>query len=127
MPLSFDHKPEGEIEIERIYAAGSVITEGRVDGHLNLTRALGDLKFKKKAGLTAEQHPVTANPDVYTYELTADCDFIIMGCDGCWEVKSNEEMVAWVYEKLEAAADRSTETLKGIVQSLLHELVSPNH
>ena len=54
VPLSFDHKPEGEVEIARIHAAGSVITEGRVDGHLNLTRALGDLKFKKKEGLTAE-------------------------------------------------------------------------
>lgn len=54
VPMSFDHKPECPVEIERIEAAGSVITDGRVDGHLNLTRALGDLKFKKKDGLTAE-------------------------------------------------------------------------
>jgi serine/threonine protein phosphatase PrpC len=46
MPLSFDHKPESQIEIDRIYKAGSTITEGRVDGNLNLTRALGDLKHK---------------------------------------------------------------------------------
>lgn len=44
--LSFDHKPENQVEIDRIYKAGSVITEGRVDGNLNLTRALGDLKHK---------------------------------------------------------------------------------
>mmetsp|Transcript_1222 Transcript_1222/g.1881 ORF Transcript_1222/g.1881 Transcript_1222/m.1881 type:complete len:125 (+) Transcript_1222:451-825(+) len=97
VPLSFDHKPENQVEIERIHAAGSVITEGRVDGHLNLTRAMGDLKFKKKAGLTAEQHCITANPDVFTYDLTPECDFVLMGCDGCWETKSNEEMVAWIY------------------------------
>ena len=54
VPLSFDHKPENEEEIARIEAAGSQVTDGRVDGHLNLTRALGDLKFKKKEGLTAE-------------------------------------------------------------------------
>jgi len=112
VPLSFDHKPENETEIARIHAAGSVITEGRVDGHLNLTRALGDLKFKKKEGLKAEEHPVTANPDVYTYDLTPDCDFIIMGCDGCWETKSNDQMVAWVYEKLERTTDRSSDALK---------------
>ena len=46
VPLSFDHKPENEEEIKRIEAAGSVITDGRVDGNLNLTRALGDLKYK---------------------------------------------------------------------------------
>ena len=67
VPLSFDHKPENEIEIARIEAAGSRVTEGRVDGHLNLTRALGDLKFKKKEELKAEEHPITANPDVYEY------------------------------------------------------------
>jgi serine/threonine protein phosphatase PrpC len=45
-PLSFDHKPECQTEIDRIYKAGSVIENGRVDGNLNLTRALGDLKYK---------------------------------------------------------------------------------
>ena len=46
--MSIDHKPEGPIEIERITKAGSVITEGRVDGNLNLTRSLGDLKYKQR-------------------------------------------------------------------------------
>jgi len=46
--LSFDHKPENEVEIDRIKKSGSEIIEGRVDGNLNLTRALGDLKHKKK-------------------------------------------------------------------------------
>ena len=127
VPLSFDHKPECQTEIDRITAAGSVITDGRVDGHLNLTRALGDLKFKKKEGLTPEQHCITANPDVMEYELTPEDDFIIMGCDGCWETKSNEEMVEWVYKKLEDAADRSVDSLKRIVSDLLNELISPHH
>lgn len=46
IPLSFDHKPDNEIEKNRIEKAGSVITEGRVDGNLNLSRSLGDLKYK---------------------------------------------------------------------------------
>ena len=54
VPLSFDHKPENEEEIKRIEAAGSTITDGRVDGNLNLTRALGDLKYKQKKELAAE-------------------------------------------------------------------------
>jgi len=32
--------------------------------------------------------------------LTDDTDFIFIGCDGVWEVKSNEEMVAWIYDRL---------------------------
>ena len=98
VPLSFDHKPENPTEIERIEKAGSTITEGRVDGNLNLTRAIGDLKYKTKEHLKPEEHPITANPDVYEYDLESDCDFIIMGCDGVWEQKTNDEMVKWVYE-----------------------------
>jgi len=30
--------------------------------------------------------------------LEKGIDFILMGCDGIWEKKSNEEAVAWVYE-----------------------------
>ena len=104
-----------------------MITEGRVDGHLNLTRAFGDLKFKKKEGLTAEQYPITANPDTYEYEFSDETDFILMGCDGIWEDWSNERMCEWVYKKLEDAPDKGPDSLKSIVSELLNELISPNH
>ena len=106
-------------EINKIEAAGSVITEGRVDGNLNLTRALGDLKYKQRPDLKPEEYPITANPDVYEYAFDSECDFIIMGCDGVWEVKSNDEMVAWVYDKL--GSDPQSANLQQIVADLLHE------
>lgn len=41
--MSFDHKPEDEIEFERIKKAGGRVTlDGRVNGGLNLSRAIGD-------------------------------------------------------------------------------------
>ena len=125
IPLSFDHKPENEEEIRRIEAAGSTITDGRVDGNLNLTRALGDLKYKQKENLKAEEHPITANPDTYEYDITADSDFVFMGCDGCWETKSNDEMVEWIYKRLGSNAQQAD--LKTIVSELLNEIVSPDH
>jgi serine/threonine protein phosphatase PrpC len=97
VPLSFDHKPDNQEEKERIEKAGSIIQEGRVDGNLNLSRSLGDLKYKVNKNLKPEEHPVTANPDVKIEALTGDEDFIIMGCDGIWETKTNEEMVEFVY------------------------------
>ena len=124
-PLSFDHKPENQVEIDRIYKAGSTITEGRVDGNLNLTRALGDLKYKTK-DLPPEEHPITANPDVYEYDMPEDLDFVLMGCDGIWERKSNEEMVEWVYSKL--GENKNTANLKEICSDLLKkECLSPDH
>ena len=100
VPLSFDHKPDDEGELKRIEKAGSVVTEGRVDGNLNLSRALGDLKYKTNKELKPEEWPITANPDVRVEDLTSEDDFVIMGCDGIWETKSNDEMVAYIYDRL---------------------------
>jgi protein phosphatase 1G len=43
--LSRDHKPELEAERERIQGAGGYIQMGRVNGTLNLSRAIGMLSF----------------------------------------------------------------------------------
>lgn len=50
--LSEDHKPDNKQEKDRIYKAGSTVTEGRVDGNLNLSRSIGDLKHKQVPGLS---------------------------------------------------------------------------
>lgn len=45
--MSFDHKPEDEIEHTRINKAGGRVTmDGRVNGGLNLSRAIGDHAYK---------------------------------------------------------------------------------
>lgn len=45
--LSKDHKPDLEIEKDRILKAGGFIQYGRVNGSLNLARAIGTLSFLK--------------------------------------------------------------------------------
>lgn len=45
--MSKDHKPDDETEKARIVKAGSTVEDGRVDGNLNLSRSLGDLKYKR--------------------------------------------------------------------------------
>ena len=43
--LSKDHKPDLEVEKERILKAGGFIQFGRVNGSLNLARAIGTQNF----------------------------------------------------------------------------------
>merc|ERR1719498_584810 len=56
--LSFDHKPASEVEKTRIEAAGGYLEESaggaRVNGNLNLSRAIGDLEYKKSKDLGPE-------------------------------------------------------------------------
>ena len=49
--LSEDHKPDNEKEMARIKKAGGEVIEGRVNGNLNLSRALGDLEYKTNTAL----------------------------------------------------------------------------
>ncbi len=61
--LSEDHKPDSPIEEARIKKAGGVITMGRVNGGLNLTRSLGDFDYKRKP-LPYDEQMITCKPDV---------------------------------------------------------------
>ena len=45
--LSVDHKPDDPKELSRIMNSGGFVTEGRVNGRLALSRALGDFEYKQ--------------------------------------------------------------------------------
>lgn len=45
--LSRDHKPDLEIERDRILKAGGFIHAGRVNGSLNLARAIGNVSMRQ--------------------------------------------------------------------------------
>ena len=42
VPLSYDHKPNNEEELNRIRKANHFVEDDRVDGNLALSRAFGD-------------------------------------------------------------------------------------
>nr|CAD7449738.1 unnamed protein product [Timema bartmani] len=103
--LSLDHKPSNEIEIKRIQAAGGWVEYNRVNGNLALSRALGDFVFKKNEKKKAEEQIVTAFPDVEVRKITYDWEFVIMACDGIWDVMTNEEVVEFVRMRLGTGMD----------------------
>lgn len=123
--LSFDHKPASEIEKTRIEAAGGYLEEtpggARVNGNLNLSRALGDLEYKKRDDLPAEEQIICSTPDVLIRELGPDDEFIILACDGIWDVLSNQEACDFVRPKLLEGMDVSQ-----IGVELLDRCISPD-
>lgn len=60
------------------------MTGGRVNGLLAVARTLGDKML----------HPyVRADPFVHTQEVTAGDEFLIIACDGVWDVTTNQQAV----------------------------------
>ncbi|XP_003747764.1 probable protein phosphatase 2C T23F11.1 [Galendromus occidentalis] len=100
VPLSFDHKPSNKEEAKRINAAGGWVDLNRVNGNLALSRAFGDFVFKKNEKKPAHEQIVTAFPDVTVEPLTPDHEFVVLACDGIWDVMSNEEVVRFIRVRL---------------------------
>jgi protein phosphatase 1G len=120
-PMSVDHKPDLQIEKNRIYKADGWITDGRVKGNLNLSRGLGDLEYKNNNKLPQEEQMITANPDIVCEDLSDDCDFIIIGCDGIWDCLTNQEACDIVKEKLNVSSPYSVK-LSGIIEEMMDKI-----
>ncbi len=70
--------------------------DGRVNGSLNLSRAIGDMEYKQTSHLSAAEQAVTAFPDVRQIQLGSSSEFMILACDGIWDVLSNQQVWALV-------------------------------
>ncbi|KAK6127687.1 hypothetical protein DH2020_038561 [Rehmannia glutinosa] len=73
-------------------AGGSISSNGRLQGRLEVSRAFGDRQFKKVG--------VVAIPDVHSFDLTERDHFIILGCDGLWGVFGPSDAVDFVHKLL---------------------------
>jgi protein phosphatase 1G len=133
LELSHDHKPNHEIEKRRIEKAGGyveAITGGprahyRVNGNLNLSRALGDLEYKKRYDLGPEAQIISGTPDIIEKDLCDQDEFVVVACDGVWDVMTNQEVVDFVRSRL-PTMNASRKQLSDIVEELLDKCMSPD-
>eukprot|EP00744_Colponema_vietnamica_P001408 GILI01002328.1.p1 GENE.GILI01002328.1~~GILI01002328.1.p1 ORF type:complete len:338 (+),score=109.19 GILI01002328.1:70-1083(+) len=120
--MSMDHKPELPSERSRIVSAGgSVSLDGRVNGNLNLSRAIGDLEYKKNPRLRPEQQIITAYPEIRVEQLTDKDEFLVLACDGVWDVMTNQEVCDFVRERLNRGMKVSS-----IVNEIFDRCISPD-
>jgi serine/threonine protein phosphatase PrpC len=98
--MSEDHKPDNPGELSRIQRSGGFVEEGRVNGMLALSRALGDFEYKNNSSLPARDQAVSAFPDVRIEPLDPQTQFVLLACDGIWDVKSSQEAVDFLMTKL---------------------------
>jgi serine/threonine protein phosphatase PrpC len=96
LPLSFDHKPNNIPENERICQAGGFVKCKRVDGDLAVSRGLGDFSYKCNEALPVEQQKVIPDPEFVIYPRSKEDEFMILACDGVWDVATNEQCASFI-------------------------------
>ncbi|CAF3432050.1 unnamed protein product [Rotaria sp. Silwood1] len=111
-----DHKPSDLVERQRIQEAGGTVLIQRVNGSLAVSRALGDFEYKNNSNRRPNQQLVSPEPEVtcHTRNLTIDSSkqeeqiaFIVLACDGIWDVMTNEELAAYILGRMHVTDDLS--------------------
>ncbi|TFK44694.1 phosphatase 2C-like domain-containing protein [Crucibulum laeve] len=93
--LTYDHKGSDKQEAKRITDAGGFVMSGRVNGVLAVTRSLGDSSMKEF---------VVGAPYTTETELCDEDEFLILACDGLWDVVNDQNAVELIRDIDEAQA-----------------------
>jgi len=119
--MSEDHKPDLDQEKDRIQKAGGYIVDGRINGNLNLSRAIGDLEYKKDTDRKVHEQLIIAVPELKQRTLTSSDSMLVLGCDGIWECYTNQQICDFVHSKL-----KDGKKLGDSVEDLLDHILAPD-
>nr|XP_026494883.1 probable protein phosphatase 2C 11 isoform X2 [Vanessa tameamea] len=122
--MSVDHKPEDTPELDRITkAGGKVSNDGRINGGLNLSRAIGDHSYKQNKDLDAKEQMITALPDVKTLTIESTKDqFMVLACDGIWNYMSSQDVCNFILPRLAEGRER----LSQICEEMFDHCLAPS-
>mmetsp|Transcript_13908 Transcript_13908/g.33601 ORF Transcript_13908/g.33601 Transcript_13908/m.33601 type:complete len:606 (+) Transcript_13908:97-1914(+) len=122
--LSVDHKPDRPDETKRIEAAGGFVSFGRVLGRLAVSRAFGDTEYKTASA--GHQPLVSVEPEIRTEKLRAGDEFVLLACDGLFDVFSSQEAVDFVRDRLASMPPKEQDPQK-VVEELVREAIEGKH
>lgn len=118
-----DHKPVNPDERNRIEKAGGTVMMQRVNGSLAVSRALGDFDYKRAGDLPATQQLVSPEPEITVKDRDHDKDqFLLLACDGIFDVMSNEEVSGFVLHRLRLTDDL-TEICSKLIDTCLYKVL----
>ncbi|KJP87042.1 hypothetical protein AK88_03326 [Plasmodium fragile] len=101
--VTVDHRAGGnKKEEERIITSGGVLDdEGYLGGCLGVCRGFGSFDKKTKEKLKG----LVCEPDLFQIKLTEDDEFLIICCDGIFDVMTSQEAVNTVRASLVESSD----------------------
>jgi len=119
--LTKDHKAEDPDEAAMIKKRNGFIGRlKRVNGLLAVTRAFGDHLLKP---------PISVKPHYKSIEITNDDQFVVLACDGVWDVMNDEEVCSDIYKSIlkknnaKSWQDVSTEQLRSVLEIVASDII----
>ncbi|OQV20555.1 Protein phosphatase 1B [Hypsibius exemplaris] len=117
---TYDHKPVNPKERERIQNAGGSVMIQRVNGSLAVSRALGDFEYKRVPNMGPFEQLISPEPEISEHPRHGQDEFILLACDGVWDVMSNEDVCQFVRYQL-TVTDNLERICEGIVDNCLNK------
>lgn len=120
--LSLDHKPDREDEAKRIESAGGFVSFRRVLGRLAVSRAFGDEEYKTAIEGANGKPLVICDPEIRREQLTPQDEFLLLACDGLFDVFSSQEAVDFICSRLSSMPSNEQDPQRA-VQDIVHEAI----
>lgn len=117
--MSHDHKPFLPEEQARIVNAGGTVSMRRVNGDLAVSRALGDYVYKNQVGKKPEEQQVSCEPTFEVEEREDGDQFLVLACDGIWDVMSNDEVAQYLLDSTAAGIADTGELAEALIDECL--------
>lgn len=118
-----DHKPGNPLEKERILNAGGSVMIQRVNGSLAVSRALGDYEYKNVESKGPTEQLVSPDPEITVVERDDNDQFIILACDGIFDVSTNDELADYLISRMELHDDL-VKVCNSVVDTSLNKVCS---
>jgi protein phosphatase 2C family protein 2/3 len=108
------HNPKrNQDEVKRIEAAGGRLFNERLahpalnPAYFNIavSRAVGDIFFKLGEYTRNNPSALIADPDIREYTLTGSEEFVLLACDGLWDVMTHQQVVDFLLPRLQENSD----------------------
>jgi len=112
--LTYDHKGNDKKEVRRIQEAGGFVLNNRVNGVLAVTRSLGDSAMKEF---------VVGSPYTSEMELNERDEFLIIACDGLWDVVEDQAAVELIKD-CKTSQEAANALLKHALENFSHDNVT---
>lgn len=121
-----DHKPILPGEKDRIVNAGGSVMVQRVNGSLAVSRALGDYDYKNVTELGQCEQLVSPEPEIFCKERDQQDYFLVLACDGVWDVMSNEAVCSFISNRLRITDDLAL-ICNQVIDTCLHKVRKRAH